>query len=281
MPARERLAPVLEMLRDLGLHTVCQSAHCPNIGECFARGTATFMILGGVCTRSCRFCAVEGGRPAAPDPDEPARVAEATRRLGLRHVVVTSVTRDDLPDGGAGHWAATIRALRAAGGEGLTVEVLTPDFGGDRAALAAVAEAGPAIFNHNVETVPRLYAEVRPEAVYGRSLAVLRGVSEGWGGIVVKSGLMLGMGERDDELRGVLVDLRAAGCSALTLGQYLSPSARHYPVARFVGPEEFERWGEEARAMGFRAVASGPMVRSSFQADRMAAELAGGASGAE
>ncbi len=255
-----------DKLRGWNLGTVCQSAHCPNLGECFSRGTATFMILGTVCTRRCRFCAVDKGSPGPPDPEEPARVARATRALGLRYVVVTSVTRDDLPDGGAGHFAKTIHAIREHC-RGARVEVLVPDFQGDEAALQTVCEAQPDMFNHNVETVPRLYETVRPQADYRRSLGVLAGAAAR--GLPTKSGLMLGLGETAREIWETLVDLRRAGCGYLTLGQYLAPSGGHVPVDRYVTPEEFERWGETARAMGFEEVASGPLVRSSYRAEEL------------
>lgn len=273
LPAPAKTRPVLDLLEELGLNTVCQQAHCPNVGECFARGTATFMILGKVCTRDCAFCAVEGGTPLPPDPDEPEHVAEAAASLALRHVVVTSVTRDDLPDGGSGHFGATIRAIHAR--TEATVEVLTPDFGGRPADVDRVLDAGPEVFNHNVETVPRLYGAVRPGADYARSLAVLaRAAGRARQGIpVTKSGLMLGLGETEAETRGVLRDLRKAGCRVVTLGQYLAPSAGHHPVAEFVTPERFEQLGELARRMGFEAVASGPFVRSSYGAERLAAGL--------
>ena len=244
LPAPARTEPVVRVLDELGLNTVCSEAHCPNRGECYACGTATFMILGNVCTRGCTFCAVTGGTPLPADPDEPRRVAEAVRRLDLRHVVVTSVTRDDLPDGGSGHFAAVIRAVHEA--TKATVEVLTPDFGGRRADVDRVLDAAPEVFNHNVETVPRLYAEVRPEADYGRSLRVLAAAAEHPCGAVTKSGLMLGLGEREDEVLGVLRDLRRAGCRAVTLGQYLAPSADHHPVVEFVSPERFERYRVQA-----------------------------------
>jgi lipoic acid synthetase len=279
IPAGDEAARVRRLLADLGLATVCSGAHCPNLAECYARGTATFLILGESCTRSCRFCAIPTADPGSPREDEPEAVAEAAARLGLRHVVVTSVTRDDLADGGAGHFARTIRAVRARLPQ-VVVEVLTPDFQGSRAALDAVLDARPDIFNHNVETAPRLYPAIRPEADYRRSLEVLayvkrqaeaRGLKT-W----TKSGLMMGLGETPDEVRGVLGDLREAGCDIVTIGQYLSPSAAHAPVARFVEPGEFEAWEAEARAMGFRAVASGPFVRSSYEAERVFQEGAAG-----
>ena len=255
-----------ERLRGWHLGTVCQSAHCPNLGECFSRGTATFMILGAICSRRCRFCAVHKGEPAPPDPGEPERVARATEALGLKYVVVTSVTRDDLPDGGAGHFAATIRRIRKRCPE-TRIEVLVPDFQGERAAIDAVVQARPDVFNHNMETVPRLYRSVRPEADDRRSLNVLAHAAEK--GLTTKSGLMLGLGETSREIRETLVYLRRANCALLTLGQYLAPSPDHFPVQRYLSPEEFQRWGETAKRMGFREVASGPLVRSSYRADEM------------
>ena len=263
-----RVNAVQSLLDASGLHTVCEGAHCPNRHECFSRGTATFMILGGVCTRDCRFCAVQSGMPAAVDPDEPRRVAEAAAHLRLRHVVVTSVTRDDLPDGGAGHFAAVIRALREQI-PGAAIEVLTPDFQGCERDIAAVLSAAPDVFNHNLETVRRLQAVIRPAADYGRSLAVLRYAAAWTPKTAVKSGLMVGLGETDDEVLQAIGDLREAGCELLTVGQYLAPSKMHHPVARFVPPETFARYAREAMAMGFRNVASGPLVRSSYQAEAL------------
>ncbi|MCB2227979.1 MAG: lipoyl synthase [Desulfarculaceae bacterium] len=251
---------------DLGLNTVCREAQCPNRQECFGRGTATFLLLGPSCTRACRFCAVDKTPAAPPDPGEPGRVAEACARLGLEFCVLTMVTRDDLPDGGAAHVAATIAAL----GQylpGVGVEVLISDLGGDPEALATVLAAAPQVLNHNLETVPRLYEAVRPQADYGRSLELLSRASQA--GHVTKSGLMLGLGESEDEVLAALQDLRSVGCQILTLGQYLAPSARHYPVARYVPPEEFDHYRERALAMGFGAVASAPLVRSSYQAQAM------------
>ncbi len=262
------------LLGELRLNTVCQSAHCPNECECFASGTATFMILGDTCTRSCRFCAVDQGTPPPPDPDEPRRVAAAAARLGLRHVVVTSVTRDDLADGGSGHFAATIAAIRA--GCQATVEVLIPDFRGSADSLRRVLAARPDVCNHNVETVPRLYPLVRPQAVYERSLELLCRVADYGHGILPKSGLMVGLGETHDEVAAVMRDLRAAGCEALTIGQYLRPSPEHLPVERFVPPEEFEAYHEEAEALGFSAVAAGPFVRSSYHAEALLTEIGQG-----
>jgi len=269
LPPSEALAPVREALARLRLATVCREAHCPNAGECFARGTATFMILGRTCTRNCTFCAVCSGEPEPLEPEEPERVARAVAELGLRHAVITSVTRDDLPDGGSGHFARTIRAVRE--GCQASIEVLVPDFGGRRENVAKVTGARPDVFNHNVETVPRLYPEVRPMADYRRSLAVLEQAAEA--GLVTKSGMMLGLGEREEEVMATMEDLRRAGCRALTLGQYLRPSPRHHPVVEFVPPERFERWGRVARQMGFEGVASGPFVRSSYKAGQMARDL--------
>jgi lipoic acid synthetase len=259
-----------QLLSDLGLHTVCQEALCPNLPECFGQGTATFMILGDVCTRNCRFCAVKKGRPQPPDPEEPERVAEAAVRLHLQHVVVTSVTRDDLPDGGAGHFAATVRAVRRRL-PGARVEVLIPDFRGSLAALETVLDAGPDVVNHNVETVPRLYPVIRPQADYRRSLGVLSWVKARSPQTATKSGLMLGLGEQVAEVLQVLYDLREAGCDLLTLGQYLQPTERQSPVARYISPEEFAEYRAKAEAMGFRGVAAGPLVRSSYQAGRLTA----------
>ncbi|MCE5334524.1 MAG: lipoyl synthase [Desulfobacteraceae bacterium] len=263
------IGPVFEEVRSLmrsgDLHTVCQEAKCPNQWECFSAHTATFLILGSRCTRNCRFCAVDHGPPDPPDNGEPLRVANAAGRLGLRYVVVTSVTRDDLPDGGASLFAATIRALHEAIPDVL-VEVLIPDFRGDPEALRAVVSAGPDVLNHNLETVPRLYLTVRPGAVYDRSLDLLRAAGRFDSSLPVKSGLMLGLGETADEIREALADLLDAGCRMLTLGQYLQPSADHLPVARFVTPEEFEDWKGIALEMGFSRVASGPLVRSSYHA---------------
>jgi lipoyl synthase len=227
--------PVRDLLRDLDLNTVCRSAQCPNCHECYGKGRATFLVMGPACTRSCRFCAVDGGPPAPLDPGEPARVAEACRRLELRHAVVTSVTRDDLPDGGAEHFARTITRVRERAG--CTVEVLVPDFQGDAAALATVLDAAPEILNHNIETVPRLYPEVRAQADYARSLALLERARAHAGTALVKSGLMLGLGEREEEVLATCRDLAAHGVQLLTLGQYLSPGPGHLPVERYVEPD--------------------------------------------
>jgi lipoic acid synthetase len=266
-PAFSRTSLLLE---DGRLHTVCREALCPNRGECFSRGTAAFLILGDCCTRFCRFCSVSQGTPQPPDPDEPLRVAEAASALSLDYVVVTSVTRDDLADGGAGAFAQTIRCLRSAL-PAVRIEVLIPDFQGSEAALRTVLDARPDRVNHNLETVERLYAEVRPQALYGRSLELLRRTAA-WGapGVAVKSGLMLGLGERRSEVERALRDLLEAGCRVLTLGQYLQPKRECLPVVCFVPPEEFDRWREVALAMGFDRVASAPLVRSSYHAEDLA-----------
>ncbi|MFO7534573.1 MAG: lipoyl synthase [Kiritimatiellia bacterium] len=264
------MAAVQRILDSGHLNTVCDGAQCPNRSECFSRGTATFMILGDTCTRACRFCAVQKGKPVAPEADEPGRVAEAAARLKLKHAVVTSVTRDDLPDGGAGMFAATIRELRARLPEA-SVEVLIPDFKGERVLLETVLAAGPDVLNHNLETVRRLQAAIRPQADYERSLGVLRHAAA-WRGerpVRVKSGLMTGLGETDREIEEAMGDLRAAGVEFLTLGQYLAPSGRHAPVDRYVEPGQFETWGRRALEMGFAGVASAPLVRSSYRAERM------------
>lgn len=265
---------VIGLLRAGGLHTVCEEAHCPNLGECFSSGTATFMILGDVCTRNCRFCAVRHGAPLPVDPAEPQKVAEAVDRLGLTYAVITSVTRDDLLDGGAAHFAAVIRAIRDRCPRVL-VEILIPDFEGNDKAVETVLEARPRVLNHNLETVPRLYARARPQAHYDRSLDLLKRAGKAGGSLVTKSGLMLGLGERPEELRQVFQDLLRVGCRTLTLGQYLAPSHNHVPVVRYIPPEEFVYWEEITRTMGFQAVASGPFVRSSFHAGEMFAGISG------
>jgi lipoic acid synthetase len=257
---------VRALLDGLRLNTVCSSALCPNIGECFHKGTATFLLMGPHCTRSCRFCGVGKKPPAPVETDEPERVAEASKKLALRHVVVTSVTRDDLADGGAGHFARTIRAIRERCGA--TVEVLVPDFGGSTGCIETVLAAGPDVFNHNVETVPRLYRTVRPEAGYERSLTVLRHAAE-MGKAVTKSGLMVGIGETTDEVDAVLADMRRAAVEVLTVGQYLSPSKAHLPVERFWEPGEFEALERRAMEMGFAAARCGPFVRSSYCAEEV------------
>ena len=262
-----------EILDELDLNTVCQSAKCPNRGECFSSGTATFLIMGDACTRGCRFCAVETRVPGPLDAGEPRRVAEAAARMGLRHVVITSVTRDDVADGGAAHFAETIGAVREAV-PGVAIEVLTSDFAGREASVDVVAAAGPDVYNHNLETVPRLYAEVRPGAEYRRSLRVLERVHETAPAMPTKSGVMLGLGETPDEVREVMKDLLGHGVSMLTLGQYLRPSAAHLPVAEFVEPAVFAQLARDAYALGFSAVASAPFVRSSYHANELAGEAA-------
>lgn len=255
------------LLQELRLETVCENARCPNQAECWAHRTATFMILGNVCTRPCGFCSVPRGQPLPLEDDEPERLAEAAWRLGLRHVVITSVTRDDLPDGGADHFYRCILAVRQR--TGATVEVLTPDFLGDPAAIDRVLEAEPEVYNHNLETVPRLYRKVRGRASYQRSLDLLARVKERAPHLLTKSGLMLGLGETTDELLEVLGDLRGVRCDMLTLGQYLAPTLKHIPIARFVPPAEFDELAVLARSLGFRQVASGPFVRSSYHAGEM------------
>jgi lipoic acid synthetase len=260
------------LVRDAGLHTVCEAAHCPNIGECWHHGTATFLILGDVCTRACRFCAIPHGRPAMLDLDEPARVGAAVRDLQLQYAVITSVDRDDQPDGGASIFAETIRHIRTQR-PACRVEVLIPDFQGDEAALRTVLDAGPDILNHNTETVPRLYRTARPGGQYPRTLELLDRARQHAPHIPTKSGLMVGLGEEWDEVVGTLADLRAIGLGILTIGQYLSPSASHLPVARYYHPDEFEQLRVTAVEMGFGHVECGPLVRSSYHAHRQADAL--------
>jgi lipoic acid synthetase len=264
-PQFEKIRALVERGR---LHTVCQEAKCPNIWECFSARTATFLILGDRCTRNCGFCAVATGPQGPPDPEEPQRVADAAAAMQLAYVVVTSVTRDDLTDGGACHFAETIGRIRERLPEA-RIEVLIPDFQGHRHALQRVVQARPDVLNHNIETVARLYPTVRPQAIYARSLELIKRVGVYDPSIPTKSGLMLGLGETEDEIRQTLADLRAAGCRMLTLGQYLQPSKQHLPVNRFVTPEEFDRWKTAAVAMGFTEVASGPFVRSSYHAGEL------------
>jgi lipoic acid synthetase len=264
------------LLREKGLNTVCEEARCPNLGECFSRGTATFMLLGDRCTRRCDYCAVATARPQPADPAEPDHVAEAAARLRLRYVVLTAVARDDLEDGGAAHFAAAVRAVRRRL-PGARVEVLTPDFKGDGRAIDAVLTAGPDVFNHNIETVPRVFPHVRPQGSYRRSLEVLASVKGRRPAMATKSGLMVGLGETDQEVTAVLGDLRAAGVDIVTLGQYLRPTRHHAPVHRYVTPEGFRALEREARALGFPTVYSGVFVRSSFNAE----EVFTGAGGSE
>jgi lipoic acid synthetase len=256
------------LLRESSLHTVCEEARCPNLGECFTRGTATFLLLGDRCTRRCAYCAVSTARPLPPDPAEPERVAEAAGRLGLRYVVLTSVDRDDLADGGAAHFAATVRAVRRAQPEA-GIEVLTPDFKGDQGALRSVLETGPDVFNHNIETVPRLFPRLRPQGRYRLSLDVLASARAIRPGQTTKSGLMVGLGETDEEVVRVLEDLRRAGADVVTIGQYLRPTREHEPVHRFVTPAAFLAFEGRARAIGFPTVYSGVFVRSSFNAEEI------------
>jgi len=266
------LVAVKSQLRELGLHTVCESARCPNIGECFRKPTATFMILGDVCTRRCRFCSVGKGTVKPPDPDEPANIVEAVRRLGLRHTVITSVTRDDLPDGGASQFGEVVRLLRENFPE-TVVEVLTPDFGGDGDSLRVVMDAGPHIFNHNLETVPRLYGTVRPQAVYARSLEVLKRAKEMRPESYTKSGIMVGLGETYEEVISVMRDLRSNNCDLITVGQYLRPMKENIEVSEYVKPEVFETYKEAALEMGFVSAACAPFVRSSYNAEEVFAGI--------
>ncbi len=259
------------VISDLRLETVCESAKCPNRTECWSHRTATFMVLGNVCTRPCGFCSVPKGKTEVVQADEPERVAEATARLGLEHVVITSVTRDDMPDGGAEHFYQCVLAVRER--TGAAVEVLTPDFMGNRDAIDRVIQSRPDVFNHNTETVPRLYHRVRRNADYQRTLDLLQQVKQTAPEIPTKSGLMLGLGETFDEVLEVCADLRATGCEMITLGQYLQPTPDHLPVERFVPPEEFDEIGNLIRQLGFTLVASGPFVRSSYHAGEMAAVL--------
>lgn len=264
LPSGEGYRDVKEVVEHHGLHTVCEEARCPNIAECWGRRTATFMILGDTCTRSCGFCAIKTGRPLFLDRDEPRRVGEAVRKMQLKHAVITSVNRDELEDGGAGIFAGTIREIRKQV-PGCRVEVLIPDFKGDVSALEIVAEAKPDILNHNTETVPRLYQPVRPQGKYEWTLKILRAAKEI--GLTTKSGLMLGIGEKTEEVLEVMNDLREADVDILTLGQYLQPTKQHLPVDRFVHPDEFDMLKQEGMIMGFHHVESGPLVRSSYHAD--------------
>jgi lipoic acid synthetase len=267
------------LVRDANLHSVCEEAHCPNIGECWEDATATFMILGDVCTRNCGYCAIAHGRPTWEDREEPERIGRAVQDLALEYVVITSVNRDDLADGGAGHWAATVRAVRRHAPR-CRVEVLIPDFQGVEASLDTVLRARPDVLNHNIETVPRLYREVRPGSRYERSLELFGRARRYATRPVVKSGMMLGLGETLDEVRATMADLHAAGVELLTLGQYLRPSPAHLPVARYVPPAEFAALGADGRALGFRHVEAGPLVRSSYHAKRQVEHASAAAPGA-
>lgn len=269
IPSGEKFGTIRTLVKEKKLHTVCEEALCPNLGECWGRGTATFLILGGICTRDCRFCGVHNGRPDVVREEEAAEVADAVFQMRLRHAVITSVTRDDLPDGGAWVFAATIDAIRGKLPE-CRIEVLVPDFLGDETSIEKVVRAAPHIFGHNIETVPRLYTRVRPQADYVRSLAVLAAARAKGSGVLVKSGMMVGLGESRDEIVEVMADLRSAGCDILTIGQYLCPTRAHFPVTRFYHPNEFDSLKEEALSLGFRYVEAGPLVRSSYHADSQA-----------
>ncbi len=264
LPYGENYTNILGLMRGKKLHTVCEEARCPNLGECWGRGTATFMILGDICTRSCGFCAVKTGRPVGLDTDEPRRVAEAVTSMNLRHVVITSVNRDELNDGGASIFAETIRQIRIREPK-CRIEILIPDFKGEKVALDIVVDSAPDILNHNVETVPRLYSIVRPQAKYQRSLEVLSYFKER--GLVTKSGMMVGIGERPDEVLEVMKDLRKSNVDILTIGQYLRPTKEHLPIDRYVTPDEFSMYKQAGLEMGFKFVESGPLVRSSYHAE--------------
>ena len=268
IPPFQDLQKVKSILDETDLHTVCEEARCPNLGECFARGTSTFLILGKLCTRDCAFCAVEHGVPTQADQAEPEKVAQAVKKMGLQYVVITSVTRDDLSDGGASLFAKTIQTIRALDSK-TKVEILIPDFQGDLNSLESVLKEGPDVLNHNIETVSRLYPEVRPQADYERSLRLLKTSKESHPNVLTKSGFMLGLGENHEEVLELLRDLRDAGCDLLTIGQYLQPRQDRLPVVRFVPLEEFEKYKTIGEKIGFRAVASGPFVRSSFHAFEM------------
>ena len=266
IPKQENIRRIRELVDDCRIHSVCESAKCPNIGECFSQNTLTFMILGDLCTRNCRFCGVDKGIPLPPDPDEPKRIAQAVKRLKLNYVVITSVTRDDLPDGGAPQFARVIKSLRP-----LKVEALIPDFQGDQKALRTVLEANPYVLNHNVETAPSLYPKIRPQANYQQSLILLRRAKNK--GIYTKSGFMVGLGETKAEVISVLKDLRSIECDFVTIGQYLPPSKAHPKAERYVLPEEFEEYRDIGKSLGFLKVFSGPFVRSSYHAQEAAKKL--------
>ena len=268
LPPFQDLQKVKSILEEADLHTVCEEARCPNLGDCFCNGTATFLILGRICTRNCGFCAVEHRSPVPPDEAEPEKLAQAVKKMGLQYVVITSVTRDDLPGGGAFLFAKTIQAIRALDSK-IKIEVLIPDFKGDLNSLKDVLKENPDVLNHNVETISRLYPEVRPQAVYQRSLDLLRRSKEDYPHIPTKSGFMLGLGETQKEVLELLRDLRETGCDFLTIGQYLQPRQDRLPVIRFIPPEEFDEYKKVGEEMGFKAVASSPFVRSSFQASEM------------
>ncbi|OGB89637.1 lipoyl synthase [candidate division WOR-1 bacterium RIFCSPHIGHO2_01_FULL_53_15] len=267
IPKQENINKIRALIGDPSLHTVCEEASCPNIGECYSQGTCTFIILGGVCSRSCAFCGVTRGTPLPPDPTEPGRIAEAVKKLGLNYVVITSVTRDDLPDGGAGHFAKVIDELRISNIE-YRIEVLIPDFKGEISALKTVLDAKPNVLNHNIETVPRLYSKVRPQASYERSLNTIKRAKAQGGRIYTKSGFMVGLGETKEEAVYVLYDLKKADCDIVTIGQYLPPSRAHLKPPRFVDPAEFEEYQKLGEEMGLRVFA-GPFVRSSYHAAKL------------
>ena len=268
LPPFQDLQKVKSILEEADLHTVCEEARCPNLGDCFCNGTATFLILGRICTRNCGFCAVEHRSPVPPDEAEPEKLAQAVKKMGLQYVVITSVTRDDLPDGGAFLFAKTIQAIRALDSK-IKIEVLIPDFKGDLNSLKDVLKENPDVLNHNIETISRLYHQVRPQADYQRSLDLLRRSKENYPHIPTKSGFMLGLGETQKEVLELLRDLREIGCDFLTIGQYLQPRQDRLPVIRFIPPEEFDEYKKVGEEMGFKAVSSGPFVRSSFHASQM------------
>lgn len=259
---------VNNLVKGLSLNTVCEEANCPNLMECFSKRTATFMILGSNCTRNCTFCNVTTGKPEVVDLEEPLKVANAVKELGLKYVVITSVTRDDLSDGGAEHFAKVIESIKELN-ESIIVEVLIPDFKGDKTALSKVVESKPEVINHNVETIPKLYSSVRPMAIYERSLKLLENVKSMDKNILTKSGIMVGLGEKEEEVIDLFKDLRKVDCDILTIGQYLAPSKKHHPVVEYIHPDIFENYKNKALKMGFKFVASGPLVRSSYHADRV------------
>ncbi|MGM9618540.1 MAG: lipoyl synthase [Oscillospiraceae bacterium] len=277
---QEAVEEVARLMKDLKLNTVCKEANCPNLGECYQKHTATFMVMGSQCTRNCRFCNVTCGRPQPLDAEEPGHVAEVAKKLGLRHVVVTQVTRDDLPDGGAAHMAAVVRAVKKTC-PGTTVEVLISDLKGSEEALRTVLEARPDVMNHNVEMVKELYSSVRPQAIYERSLKVLSDSKKFAPDILTKTGFMLGLGETDAQVDVLMDDIRATGCDILTISQYLQPTGQHWPLDRYVTPEEFDRWKAVALQKGFRFVASSPLVRSSYRAAEALEAAQGGKAAAE
>jgi lipoic acid synthetase len=268
LPPIQDLMKVKSILEETALHTVCEEARCPNLGDCFSNGTATILIMGEICTRNCGFCAVQHGLPVALDETEPERVAQAVKRMGLQYVVITSVTRDDLDDGGASHFAKTIQAIRSLD-QKIKVEILVPDFKGESSSLAIVLDEDPDVLNHNIETIPRLYPRVRPQADYKRSLDLLKRSKKEYPHILTKSGFMLGLGEEKEEVLELMEDLKRVGCSLLTIGQYLQPRQDRLPVVRYIPPEEFEEYQKIGIEKGFKSVASGPFVRSSFHAAQL------------